>query len=79
MNITTPRHIGALLQSRRKALGLSQSQVSEKLGLSQNRLSELEASPETMTVQQLLALTNLLGLDLTASVRDSAAKSRLEW
>jgi HTH-type transcriptional regulator / antitoxin HipB len=76
--INTAKQIGATLTARRKTLGLSQTQVAEKLGLSQNRLSELESRPETLTVAQLLALGNLLGLDLTLAVR-AAGKTKLEW
>ena len=77
--ITHPRQIGATLQSRRKALELSQTQVAEKLGLSQNRLSELESRPETLTVEQLLVLANLLGLELTLAERAGGARPKVEW
>lgn len=76
--ITHARQIGATLQARRKALDLSQAQVAEKLGLSQNRLSELENQPETLTVQQLLALANVLGIELTLAER-GAGKDKVEW
>lgn len=56
--------VGALLAARRKSLALSQATVAAKLGLSQNRLSELESRPETLTVAQLLALARTLGLAL---------------
>jgi len=62
--ITHPTQLGALLTARRKALKLSQTRVAERLGLSQNRVSELESRPETLTVAQLLLLVNALGLSL---------------
>ena len=71
---TQSSHVGAILQSRRKALKLSQAQLAAKLGLSQNRLSELETRPHTLTVEQLLALLNLLGLELVIRERASAGK-----
>lgn len=76
--ITHPNQIGATLQGRRRALKLSQTEVAERLGLSQNRLSELENRPETLTVEQLLALLNVLGLDLTIRERPSG-KPKVEW
>ena len=76
--ITHPNQIGATLQGRRKALKLSQTEVAERLGLSQNRLSELENRPETLTVEQLLALPNVLGLDLHIAER-AGGKSKVEW
>lgn len=59
--ISNATQIGATLESRRKHLELTQTEVAEKLSLSQNRLSEVEADPGTLTVEQLLALTNVLG------------------
>jgi HTH-type transcriptional regulator / antitoxin HipB len=77
--INTAKQIGANLASRRKHLKLSQTEVASKLALSQNRLSELEARPETMTVEQLLALLNVLGLEMTLREREAGAKTKVEW
>jgi HTH-type transcriptional regulator / antitoxin HipB len=77
--ITNATQVGGILKSRRKQLELSQAQVAEKLDLSQNRLSELEAHPDTLTLQQLIAMLNVLGLRLTIADRASASKSKVEW
>ena len=77
--ITHPTHLGATLQSRRKALKLSQAQVAERLSLSQNRLSELEANPETLTAQQLLSLLNVLGLEMSIGESTDDARKPVEW
>ena len=77
-SINNPTQIGATLSGRRKHLKLSQTDVANRLGLSQNRLSELEAKPETLTVEQLLALLNVLGLEMSLSER-TGGKSRVEW
>ena len=77
--INTPKQIGANLTSRRKHLKLSQTDVASKLALSQNRLSELESRPETMTVEQLLALLNVLGLEMNLRERDAGSKPKVEW
>jgi len=76
--INNPTQIGATLSGRRKHLKLSQTDVANRLGLSQNRLSELEAKPETLTVEQLLALLNVLGLEMSLGER-TGGKSRVEW
>jgi HTH-type transcriptional regulator / antitoxin HipB len=76
--ITTTTQIGAILSARRKHLDLTQEQVATRLGLSQNRLSVLESRPETMTVEQLIALLAVLGLEMRIDER-SAAKTRSEW
>jgi HTH-type transcriptional regulator/antitoxin HipB len=76
--ISHAAQIGAILSARRKTLQLSQTDVASRLGLSQNRLSELESRPETLTVAQLLALLNVLGLELTVA-EQAAGKPRAEW
>jgi HTH-type transcriptional regulator/antitoxin HipB len=77
-SINNPTQIGATLTGRRKHLKLSQTDVANRLGLSQNRISELEAKPETLTVEQLLALLNVLGLEMTLGER-TGGKTRVEW
>ena len=76
--VLTPSHIGAILGARRKTLKLSQEHVATKVGLSQNRLSVLEANPATLTTKQLLALLNVLGLEMTIS-ESAASKLKSEW
>jgi HTH-type transcriptional regulator / antitoxin HipB len=76
--INNPAQIGATLAGRRKHLKLSQAEVADRLGLSQNRISELEASPQTLTVEQLLALLNVLGLEMTLGERPGG-KPKVEW
>ena len=76
--ISHATQIGATLTGRRKHLKLSQTDVAARLGLSQNRVSELEARPETLTVEQLLALLNLLGLEMHIGER-AGGKSKVEW
>lgn len=77
-SINNPTQIGATLAGRRKHLKLSQTDVANRLGLSQNRISELEAKPETLTVEQLLALLNVLGLEMTLGER-APGKPKVEW
>ena len=77
--VTHANQIGATLAARRKALALSQMEVAARLGLSQNRLSELESRPETMTTEQLLGLLNVLGLEMAIAARVSTPKPKVEW
>jgi HTH-type transcriptional regulator/antitoxin HipB len=62
--MTHPQQVGALLTARRKALKLSQTQVGARIALSQNRVSELESAPATLTLAQLLKLLEVLELEL---------------
>jgi len=74
----SPEQAAELLVGRRKALGLSQAEVAARLGISQNRLSELETRPERLTFDRLLALAGVLGLELTLGDR-KPAEVEPEW
>jgi HTH-type transcriptional regulator/antitoxin HipB len=69
--IITPGQIGTLLAARRKHLQLSQAEVARRVGISQNRLSVLEKNSAALTAKQLLAILNVLGLEMTLATRAS--------
>lgn len=72
--------LGQILASRRRASKLSQRVLAAKLAISQNRLSEIETDPGTLTVERLLELFNLLGLELIIQNRPPAHRSsKTEW
>lgn len=77
--MNTPAQVGANLVARRKALDLSQTAVASRIGLSQNRLSELEANPGTLTVDQLLALLKVLGLQMSIDANQDKSRTKAEW
>jgi HTH-type transcriptional regulator/antitoxin HipB len=77
--ITTASQIGSVFVARRKTLGLSQNDIGTKLNLSQNRISELETNPGTITVAQLLALVNVLGLELRLGTPATGKIAKVEW
>ena len=77
--ITTSAQLGAILAGQRKQLDLTQSAVAKRLGVGQNRLSQLEAKPGTLTLDQLLALLNMLGLEMRVAGRAAPGKSKVEW
>ena len=66
--VLTPSQLGVQLQGARKSRNLTQAQLAARLGISQNRLSDLERHPGTLSVDQLLALCNQLGLQLGLQV-----------
>lgn len=80
--IRTTLQLGQLLLSARKQQGLSQAELAARLGLSQARISQLEQQPQTITAQQLLQLTSVLGLELLVQTHDSAqdaGSTEAEW
>jgi len=72
--LATAKQASHLFATRRKALRLSQADVATRLGISQSRYSELEAAPERITLDRLITLTALLGLEIV--VQDKSTPSR---
>ena len=78
--LTHSAQLGQILATRRRASKLSQRALAAKLTISQNRLSEIETNPGTLTVDRLLELANLLGLELVIQDRPSTPRSsKTEW
>jgi HTH-type transcriptional regulator/antitoxin HipB len=77
--LSTSAQAGQVLASRRRALKLSQQAVAAKLGISQNRLSELEENPARLTLDRLIALVNVLGLELAIRNKASSPPAASEW
>jgi len=72
--------LGQILSDRRRTAKLSQSALAAKLGISQNRLSEIETDSGKLTVERLLEIVNLLGLEVV--VQDKASTpppDQIEW
>lgn len=78
--LTHSTQLAQILATRRRAYKLSQRALAAKLAISQNRLSEIEAHPGNLTVERLLDLANLLGLELVIQDRPSPQSStKTEW
>jgi HTH-type transcriptional regulator / antitoxin HipB len=69
--ILTPQQLSAHLRSLRKARGLTQAQLGEKLGLNQARIGKIESHPESVSVGQLLTILALLGARLVLATGET--------
>lgn len=77
--ITNPAQVAEILRGRRKARGISQQQLASKLGISQSRLSEIEAGNSALTLDRLIAIANVLDLQLVVNDKaDKPSKSRAQ-
>jgi HTH-type transcriptional regulator/antitoxin HipB len=65
--VVLPDQLSAHLKSLRKAAGLTQSQLGERLGVGQVRVAEIEKDPGAISVQQLMQLLSALGSSLALS------------
>lgn len=62
--LTVSTQLQQAIIARRKKLKLSQANVASRLGISQNRYSELESTIELITLDRLLILMSVLELEL---------------
>ena len=78
--VTTPIQLGEVIRGRRKACGWSQAELAAKVGISQSRLSILESDPAGLTLDRLLVLASVLGLEIVVQDRAPASGRRKpEW
>lgn len=75
--LITAHQAGQIFSARRKAMGLSQA-AAANLGISQNRLSELEADPARLTLDRLLSLASQLGFEVVLQERTPSTDTG-EW
>ncbi|MEM5331758.1 helix-turn-helix transcriptional regulator [Paraburkholderia sp. JHI2823] len=72
--VQTPGGLGEILQSARKARGMTQAQAAASLGIGQPRLSALETTgTASLSLEQMLALFALYGLELCVESREAAS------
>ena len=76
--LATPSQLGPILKSGRRAAGLSQAELANRMGISQSRISHMELHPESVGLEQLLALFGLLGMELMVQSKSDAPASQ-EW
>lgn len=75
--ISTMTQVLDIVRARRRTLKLTQSQLAEKLGVTQTYVSDLENGRRSMSAERLLALLNVLNLELIA--QDRTATDKTQW
>lgn len=68
--IITPDQLPAMLRSLRQSAGLTQTQLAERLGISQQSYARLEARPAAASVERLSKLLRALDAELVIHTRD---------
>ena len=71
--LASSSQLGSLLKAARKRAHLSQGALAGRIGISQSRLSELELNPGAISLDQLLAIAGVLGLELAIGNKPSSA------
>lgn len=73
--VRTAEQLPGLLQSFRKAAGLTQAEVAERLGITQQTLSALERNATTVSAARLMKLLSILGVELVLRRANGALPS----
>lgn len=73
--LSVPSQLGVLLKAARKASGISQVKLAERLGISQSRMSHMELNPGSVSLEQLLALFSVLGLEMLVGSKNPSRLS----
>ncbi len=76
--IKTPNQLGAVLKGFRRERKLTQANLGAKVGLPQNAVSEIEASPDRSSLARVFKLLAALDLDLVVRARQPSGK-RSDW
>ena len=74
--LSLPQQLGLLLQSARKSAGLTQTELAQRVGMSQSRISAMELDPGAINVEQLLALLGALDHELLVQPKKAVAGER---
>ena len=61
--------LGNLVRERRKALGLTQAALADKVGLRQATISQIETGSNSTRIDTLLRVIAMLDMDLTIGPR----------
>lgn len=80
--IAKPDQMAQLLAASRRQAGLTQAEAAARVGISQSRLSALETDAAALTLEQLLALCGVYGLQLQLSDKTPPAVEPMpliEW
>jgi HTH-type transcriptional regulator/antitoxin HipB len=72
-SVRLPDQLSAHLKSLRKARGLTQAQLGQRLGVKQVRIAEIEKDPGSISVAQLMQLLSALDSNLVLSDREAEA------
>lgn len=71
--VRSPSGLTELLQAFRKQAALKQSEVAERLGVTQQTISALERNADKVSADRLLQLLGVLGVDMVLRKEDGHA------
>lgn len=79
VKIRTTDQLAKVIQDIRKQKGLTQKQITDRVGLLAKTISALENSPNGVSIASLFKLLSALDLEITLQPKVLDAASRGEW
>ncbi|MBB2916818.1 helix-turn-helix transcriptional regulator [Cupriavidus alkaliphilus] len=74
--IKTVHQLRPILQGFRKSRGMTQAAMAAHLGVTQQTYAELEANPAAVSVERLLRVLRVLGVELVLSQTEAGAAAQ---
>jgi HTH-type transcriptional regulator/antitoxin HipB len=68
-----------LLPLLRRAAGLTQHELGNRIGLSQRRIAQIETGPEAVSFERIHEILTVLGADVVVRTRDPDSSSVSPW
>ena len=75
--LQTPQQLAGHLRALRRASGLSQKEIGERIGVGQSRVTRIERDPLLVNFQQLQDYLNALGVQLVLRTPDALERAVL--
>lgn len=79
MLIRSPKELAMLATAQRKQLGLTQTEVGDRVGLMQKTISAFENSPEHVMLSTAFLILSTLHLDVRVESKDKASDEKNKW
>ncbi|ODV42742.1 hypothetical protein AWV79_24280 [Cupriavidus sp. UYMMa02A] len=73
--VCSPANLTELLQAFRKQAALKQSEIAVRLGVTQQTISALERNADKVSVDRLLQLLSILGVEMVLHKEDGRKKT----
>lgn len=77
--MTTLSKIGSMVQAARDSMGHPKTQIAAKAGISRNTLQQLEAGLGNVELKTLIAVCDVLGLDIVLVPKEISAKTQVAY
>ena len=81
MVISSPKQLAALVAGQRSKLGLSQTEVAQRVGLKQKTVSAFENNPNSVMLSTAFLILSALELDIKIKPKESSDGNqwKQEW